>query len=142
MRFSDEFLTAIYDRTSGKCHLCRKKLAFTNYNRHGARGAWHVDHSKPQARGGTHRLNNLYAACIDCNCSKGASSTKTVRSRHGHTRAPVSRGKRAAAKKAAKLIGAGFGAYAGGKLFGPWGALFCGLGGAALGERHDPDGSG
>jgi hypothetical protein len=140
MRFTDEELTVIYDRTSGKCHVCRKKLAFTNYGIPGSRAAWHVDHSNPRARGGSGRLNNLYAACIGCNCSKGARSTKSVRSRLGHTRAPVSREKRTAAKELASLVGGGFGAYAGGKLFGPWGALVGGLGGAALGEKHDPDG--
>lgn len=139
MRFTVEQLYAIYDRTSGKCHICWKKLAFNNRGLPGARGAWHVDHSNPQARGGSSRLGNLYAACIGCNCSKGARSTRSARTRQGIKRAPVSRAKRAAAKENAALIGGGVGAYLGGKMFGPWGVFLGGLGGAALGEQHDPD---
>ena len=34
---------AIFDRTDGRCHLCEKNLALSNYGRLGARGAWEVD---------------------------------------------------------------------------------------------------
>jgi len=76
MHFSDDDLNEIYDRTSGYCHICHRKLAFINYGVLGARGAWEVEHSKPQARGGTHMRTNLYAACIPCNRSKGLSFHK------------------------------------------------------------------
>lgn len=79
MEWSDSQLSAIYDRTSGYCHICRKKLAFSNYACSGERGAWEVEHSVPRAAGGTDRLNNLFAACIDCNRSKGACSTRSCR---------------------------------------------------------------
>lgn len=39
MAFTSDDLNAIYDRTSGYCHLCGKKLAFTNHGAVGARGA-------------------------------------------------------------------------------------------------------
>jgi len=78
MAFSSEQLNQIYNRTSGYCHICHKKLAFKNYGVFGARGAWEVEHSNPQAKGGTNRLNNLYPACITCNRSKGASRTENL----------------------------------------------------------------
>lgn len=45
MPYSRSQLRRIYDRTSGYCHLCHKKLAFTNYGRYGAKGVWEVEHS-------------------------------------------------------------------------------------------------
>ena len=58
------------DRTSGYCHICHRKLAFTKYGIVGAKGACEVEHSRPQALGGTHHSNNKYAACISCNREK------------------------------------------------------------------------
>ena len=81
----------IYDRSNGYCHICRKKVAFTNYGKAGERGSWEIDHSNPRANGGTDRLNNLYPACISCNRSKQHGSTRTERDRYGHTKAPYSR---------------------------------------------------
>ena len=54
-------LNAIYDRTSGYCHICHRKLAFYNYGIVDAKGAWEVEHSRPRALGGTHDGNNKYA---------------------------------------------------------------------------------
>ncbi|MGH7298189.1 MAG: HNH endonuclease, partial [Polyangiaceae bacterium] len=70
MRYSKTERRAIYDRTSGKCHLCGSKRAFKNYGTQGARGAWTVDHSMARAAGDTDHGNNLYVACISCNSSK------------------------------------------------------------------------
>jgi 5-methylcytosine-specific restriction endonuclease McrA len=56
----------IFERTDGRCHLCSKPLALSNYGRLGRRGSWEVDHSKPRARGGTDRLSNLLPACPAC----------------------------------------------------------------------------
>lgn len=105
MPFSDEQLSDIYDRTDGRCHICGKKLAFKNYNCPGARGAWEVEHSKPKARGGTNRLNNLYPACITCNRSKGAGSTRAARAKHGRTRAPMSAAKKQAVRQENAVAG-------------------------------------
>jgi hypothetical protein len=41
-------LNAIYDRTSGYCHIFHRKLVFTNYGIVGAKGAWEVEHSGPR----------------------------------------------------------------------------------------------
>lgn len=90
MKFSDEQLEKIFDKTCGECHICRKRLAYSNYGKVGRRGAWEVEHSNAQANGGTHNLNNLYAAHIRCNRSKGKCSTRSARARHGFRCAPYS----------------------------------------------------
>jgi len=135
MAYTDEMLSAIYDRTSGYCHICGKKLAFTNYAKPGKRGAWEVEHSVARANGGTERLNNLYAACITCNREKRDGSTRAARGRNGRTRAPLSRSKRAEQRATNTAVGAGLGALVGGILFGPPGALIGAGVGAAAGKE-------
>jgi hypothetical protein len=73
-------LNDIYDRTTGRCHLCGKRLAFHNYGCHGTRGAWHIEHSVPRANGGTDHVNNLYPGCtIYALCARMAwQKTRTV----------------------------------------------------------------
>ena len=139
MRFTDDELSDIYDRTSGYCHLCHKKLSFKNYGRLRARGNWEVEHSHPQVHGGTHRLNNLYAACIACNRSKGAFTTRTARKWSGNTKAPLSRSKRRQAKTKAAVATGIFGAAIGGAIGGPPGAWIGGALGARLGYKANPD---
>lgn len=91
MPFSNEQLNNVYDRTNGRCHICGRKRSFSNYGRVRAKGAWHVDHSVPRARGGTNHGNNLFVACVGCNCSKGARSTRSARRYHSRSAAPLSR---------------------------------------------------
>lgn len=138
MAFSDERLNKIYDRTSGYCHICHKKLAFKNYGVLGARGAWEVEHSNPQAKGGTNRLSNLYPACITCNRSKGASSTISARAKNGKSRAPLSAEKRKEAKTTNALAGGAVGGVIG-AVAGPIGAFVGALVGAHLGHKGNPD---
>ena len=136
---SNQELIDIFDGTSGKCHLCHKRLAWKNYGVPNARGAWHVDHSRPRQRGGSDYRRNLKPACIKCNCSKRDGSTRTYRSRHGKTRAPLSREHR---RHAQFWNGVGFGGLgwlAGRALFGPGPAILAGLLGLALGSSADPD---
>lgn len=52
----------ILRRTAGLCNYCRAILTVENMT---------VDHYNPLARGGTHELDNLVAACEPCNVSKG-----------------------------------------------------------------------
>ena len=137
-RFTEDELNRIYERTSGKCHICRKKLAFKNYGRSKARAAWHVDHSRAVANGGTNRLSNLYAACIVCNLEEGTVSTRTARSWVGRSRAPLSPSKRKEAKAENALVGAALGGLSG-AVFGPPGAILGALIGAAVGHDQDPD---
>jgi 5-methylcytosine-specific restriction endonuclease McrA len=138
MAWTDDQLEAIYDRTSGYCHLCSKKLAYTNYASTGSRGAWEVEHSVPKACGGTDRMNNLYAACIDCNRSKQARSTRNCRAQNGRSRAPLNRRARKTARTQSALAGAGLGALLG-SAFGPFGAVVGGALGAHLGHKENPD---
>jgi len=129
----------IYDRTSGKCHICGKQLAFTNYAAFGDKGAWEVEHSNARVRGGTDRLNNLYPACIYCNRSKGAVTTRTARAWEGRTRAPLSREKRKSAKRENAFLGGAVGFLAGAALAGtPLGWIGLGIG-ALGGYNMDPD---
>jgi len=90
MKYDNDMLRRIYDKTRGRCHLCRKTLSFSNYGSQGRRGAWEVEHSVPRAQGGCDHLNNLFAACIACNRSKGRSSTRTARAANGYKCAPNS----------------------------------------------------
>lgn len=138
MGWTPEKLRRVYDRTSGKCHLCHKKVAFKNYGQHGSRGAWEVDHSRARANGGSDHGNNLYAACTSCNRSKQAGSTKTARARNGKTRAPLSVEQRKAARHWNTVGGAVLG-LAAGALFGPLPALIGAVGGAHLGSKANPD---
>jgi len=94
MAYDEITLRKIYDRTDGRCHICLKKLSFINYGKRGKRGAWEVDHSCPRSMNGGDRLNNLYASCIFCNRTKGTFSSKTARSWHGRTKAPLTRAKK------------------------------------------------
>ena len=113
MRFNEQQQEKIFQRTSGYCHICHKKLSLYQYAAEGESGSWEVEHSKPQAKGGTHRLNNLYPACISCNRSKGAKSTRSARAKHGKTRAPLSFTKRRKAKTINALKGALLGSVTG-----------------------------
>jgi len=113
MRFSEQQLEKIFLRTSGYCHICHKKLGMNNYAAEGKRGAWEVEHSNPQAKGGTHRLTNLYPACIRCNRTKGTKSSRSARAKHGKTRAPLSHHKRRKAKVTNAFKGALLGGVTG-----------------------------
>lgn len=136
MQYSNDELNSIYDRTDGRCHICYKQLAFINYGRTGgARGAWEVEHSRPRAKGGTGRINNLYAACIACNRQKGITSTRSARLKHGKTRAPRSIVKQKEVKLGNAALGAGIGLV--GFLINPAvGLLSVGLG-SVIGYRQD-----
>lgn len=131
MSFQPEQLSRIFDRTSGYCHICRKKLCRNNYGQFGKRGAWEVEHSLAQCKGGSDHGNNLYAACIKCNREKGKLTTRTVRGRHGHTRAPMPIERRETARAENTFLGMVGGGLAGLLLGGPVG---CALGVAAGGK--------
>jgi len=139
MAFDDRTLRKIYDRTNGKCHVCHKKLSFTNYGQGGAKGAWEVEHSIPRANGGTDHLNNLFPACIGCNRSKGTHTTRTARSWNDRTRAPFSKEKREQIKRNNAIGGAVLGGLIG-LAINPVVCL-CGLGiGALIGHSANPEG--
>ncbi len=108
MKREEAALRAIYDRTEGQCHICRRRLSFRNYGQFGKRGAWEIEHSIAQARGGTDHGNNLFAAHISCNRSKGDCTSRTARRQHDFQCAPYSAQKR----KRNAIVGAGIGSFA------------------------------
>ena len=55
MSFDFERREQIFGKTDGDCHICGKKLAWSNYGIVGARAAWEVEHSVPRSAGGTDR---------------------------------------------------------------------------------------
>ena len=91
---TDEERKKIFERTDGRCHICREQLAFHNYGKLKGEGIWEIEHSNPRARGGSDRLVNKYPACVRCNRKKGAGSTRKARAKHGYKRAPYSRKKK------------------------------------------------
>jgi len=123
MRYSKEKLREIYNRTTGYCHICHKKVALKNYNSAGSRGAWEVEYSKPRAKGGSDYLRNLYPACISCNRSKGKKPNQSVRAKHGIKPAPLSKERRKKAKRANAISDGLAGVAVGGYILGPVGAL-------------------
>ena len=138
MTFTNERLNKIYDRTSGYCHICHKKVAFKNHGVFGARGAWEVEHSNPRAKGGTNRLNNLFPACISCNRSKQVASTRSSRAINGKTRAPLSIAKRKEAKLSNAVLGSAVGATIVNALA-PGAGLLGAVFGACIGHKKNPD---
>ena len=130
-------LRIIYDRTEGQCHICRRPLSFRNYGLFGRRGAWEIEHSIAKARGGTDHGNNLFAACISCNRSKGEYSSRSARWGHGFQCAPYS----ARRRKRNAFLGAGVGALA--MVFVPphlrlFGAIVGAVAGAIAGYYKKP----
>ena len=111
-RYDGDRLRAIFDKANGRCHLCGRTIAFSNYGDHGTSGAWEVDHSIPFAKGGTDHLNNLLPAHTFCNRSKQDGSSRSSRRDNGRTRAPMS----AEAIDRARFKQAVAGAFSGGLL--------------------------
>lgn len=138
MAYTRTELRCIYDRTGGYCHICAKKLSFTNYGCTGEKGAWHVEHSVPRAKGGTNHGNNLYAACIDCNLEKDTFTTKTARAWNGRSRAPLSREARKKARTGNAVAGGVIGGIVG-SVFGPLGTVIGAGIGAKIGHDAKPD---
>lgn len=139
MAYDDETLERVFSKTGGRCHICRVKLAFSNYGQHERRGAWEVEHSKARANGGTDHLNNLYAAHTGCNRSKGTQTTRSCRTGHGYRAAPLSDRK----KQENSVIGGVAGALLA-TIFVPppvriLAAMIGAIGGSAIGAAYEPD---
>jgi 5-methylcytosine-specific restriction endonuclease McrA len=137
MTHYEENLKRIYDKTNGKCHICGKKLSFINYACVGEKGAWHIEHSIPKAKGGTDHLNNLFPAHIDCNQEKGTYTTQTARGWHGRKRAPLSKDKKKSAKIGNAVLGGTIGLL--GYIAGPIVGTITTALGAKIGYGKYPD---
>ena len=130
MGFDRASLITVFKKTDGHCNICGKKLCRNNYGQLGSRGCWEIEHSIPQALGGSDHLNNLFAACIPCNRAKGTYSSRTARAWNGRTRASLSAERKEEIRTTRALVGAGLGALALAAT-GPagwfWGAVLGGL---------------
>jgi len=138
MAYGEYELNWIYDRTDGDCHLCGKKLSFINYARFGFRGAWEVEHSIPRSMGGTDHLNNLFAACITCNRSKRACSTRVCRSQYGRRRAPYRKETKQQIIRDNTITGSVIGGAVG-LVGGPWGSALGAYIGGRIGRSLNPN---
>jgi 5-methylcytosine-specific restriction endonuclease McrA len=69
--YSKKRLNEIYQKSSGYCAICGKKLSLINYGKPKRKAPWEVDHSNPLSKGGTKYFRNLRAVCISCNRKKG-----------------------------------------------------------------------
>jgi hypothetical protein len=114
--YGNDVLNFLYDKTSGRCHLCRRRVAFRNYGQVGTRGCWEVDHANARARGGSNHMRNLLPACIGCNRSKQHRTTRSVRRAFGYSNAPLSNELRERRIAANTLMGLGVGALLGATL--------------------------
>lgn len=138
MAFDNETLRRVFDRTDGHCHICRRKLAFSNYGQAGKRGAWEVDHSVARSKGGTDKLSNLYPAHVACNKSKNDRSSASARNEHGFRSAPLSaRAKRGNTVKGS-LIGAALGFLLVPPQFRLLAMMLGGGTGAVIGSKRQP----
>jgi 5-methylcytosine-specific restriction endonuclease McrA len=135
MTYDKETRRSIYRRTDGRCHLCHGKVILKNHGRPQERGAWHVDHSRPRARGGSDHGNNLYPAHIDCNLKKGVRASRSARAAHGKRRVPCSFERKRSVRAGNTATGAFGGAVAGGAIGGPPGAIIGALIGGLFGSE-------
>jgi len=129
-------LKRIFRKTDGYCHICHRRLIFANHGIIGARGAWHIDHSKAKANRGSDHINNLFPACISCNIEKGVLNTKTIRLRYGKSRAPLSKRKKESIKSSNTAGGVIVGGSLGLALGGPVGGIIGGLVGGIIGNDN------
>ncbi|MFZ2906278.1 MAG: HNH endonuclease signature motif containing protein [Cyclobacteriaceae bacterium] len=140
MRKDKQLLKKIYMKTDGLCHICHRRLSLHQYGKAGEKGAWHIEHSIPKAKGGTDHLNNLFPACIGCNIEKGIMTSRTARNYNGNTRAPYSKKKKAEIKDsnttAGALVGGGIGLAFGGPVGGIIGSFIGGVIGSSSSPKY------
>lgn len=135
----NEKLRRIFDRTSGRCHVCHRFLSFDSYGKINTEGAWEIDHSVPRAKGGSDHLNNLFAACVSCNRSKQQLSSRTARKRAGKKRSPLNRKQRKRAVIENVAAGMTMGSIVLPALLQGFHPLAGLIFGAAAGASRDPD---
>jgi hypothetical protein len=136
MAYSTERRGQIFARTDGRCHICWRRLVFSTY---GQSGGWEVEHSIPVSSGGSNRLSNLYPAHTVCNRQKGIKASRTARSWHARSRAPLSRERKAAIRGSNRWGWGAAGALTGGAIAGPAGLFIGGLLGALIGDEMNPE---
>lgn len=136
MAYSEERLRQIFKKTDGRCHICWKRLSFFTY---GKPNGWQVEHSNPRTNGGSDRLSNLYPAHAACNLDKGTKTSRTARSWHNKTKAPLSRERKEGIREKNRWGLGAVGAVTGGAIAGPMGAVLGGIFGALAGNQIKPE---
>ena len=109
------------------------------FSRYGQLGEWEVEHSVPASLGGSDHLSNLYPAHIVCNRQKGSKTTRTARSWHERSRAPLSREKKEAIRENKRWGWGTAGAVAGGAIAGPVGLIVGAVLGALVADESNPE---
>lgn len=71
-RISPRMVAMIFHESKGVCAYCNSSIQ--------PYFGWEVDHIVPLSRGGTNNHDNLCAACISCNGSKGSRTAQEFRS--------------------------------------------------------------
>lgn len=72
MKYSDDELMWIFNRSDGRCFYCGAEVSFHAYQAFGQRNAWLVDRFVPSERGGTDQIFNWVASCPACSFDKGS----------------------------------------------------------------------
>lgn len=68
MRWSDQQLQEIFEKSDGRCNVCSAGHRMGGYGRY-----WEVDHRYPVSRGGSDDIENLSVCCVGCNREKSDS---------------------------------------------------------------------
>jgi hypothetical protein len=72
-RHTQKQVNALYDKQSGKCAFCFRRL----------NGKYEVDHYVPLAKGGSNYIENIQLLCIKCNREKHATDPLVFAQRNG-----------------------------------------------------------
>jgi len=90
MKYTQEDLEIIAEKTGYDCHLCHKPIKFDAYGNYAHPDGWEVDHVRPRSKNGHNGYSNLRAAHTHCNRKKGNRSNRSIRSHFGVKGSPQS----------------------------------------------------
>jgi 5-methylcytosine-specific restriction endonuclease McrA len=83
MKYTDQQLELILQKTNGVCRICRgtegPKLTLSNYGNAEVPEGWEVEHLNTRDLKGEDNPNSLWPVHIKCNSQKGMKKTKKVR---------------------------------------------------------------
>jgi len=67
---------------NGKCFWCNEEMHFSEGQHYQPRRVT-IDHILPVSQGGTHELDNLVAACLECNSKRNSLDSNRVKQVQG-----------------------------------------------------------
>jgi len=82
-KVSKNLKRTVYERSEGKCWYCGRQTFQSCSNRF-IKSLFTVDHKLPWSRGGFTTLDNLVAACAQCNRDKGDMDVEEFREVSAH----------------------------------------------------------